>query len=282
MLPLKHLFDRLRVLCLAPPTGYSFTASDYWLYLRYAEYPGSTRHFPPILVVSRDNIFVQLKIGARCYYWPSKARWDSLPWIHQEVFMPASHNPHAYEFAGARINPGEHVIDAGACEGFFVHYALGKGAKVLAVEPVPILADVLRKTFAPEISSGRVRVLPAAIGAKSGKAALDLVQERIYESKIASKGIEVPMISLDDIMESEHVDFVKMDIEGAEIDAVRGGANTIARDKPRLAIAVYHEQENARQVCQLLRQIRPDYRIRHRGIYAWGGCKPRPFMIYAW
>lgn len=196
--------------------------------------------------------------------------------------MPASQNVHAYEFAGAKINPGDHVIDAGASEGFFVHYALQRGASVLALEPVPALADALGKTFAVEIAGGQVRLLSVALGAASGRANLELVQERIYESRLGSTGIEVQMVSLDDIVGQEGVDFIKMDIEGAEMDAVRGGTKAIATHKPRLAIAVYHERENARQICELLRQIRPDYKIRHRGIYAWDGCEPRPFMVYAW
>ena len=282
MLTDANLFKRLRVLCRARRSGYHFPLSDYWLYLRHAEYPGSARHFPAVRVTAQDNRYVQLQICARRYYWPSEAHRKGLEWIHQEVFMPASHNFHAYEFAGVRINPGDHVIDAGAFVGFFVHYALQRGATVLALEPVPSLAEAMARTFAEEIAEERVRVLPAALGAAKGRANLDIVPDRIYESRIGSSGTEVEVVSLDDIGVSERVDFIKMDIEGAEVDAIRGGSRTIATQKPRLAIAVYHEEGNARQICELLRQIRPDYKIRCRGIFAWDGCEPRPFMVYAW
>ena len=267
---------------MARCSGYRFSASDYWLYLRYAEYPGPAKRFPSIRVVAQDSMYVQFQIDARTYYWPSEANRNGIQWIHQEVFVPASRNFHAYEFARARINPGDHVIDAGASEGFFVQYALQRGATVLALDPVQSFASALEKTFAVEIAEGRVRVQPVALGATSGRAHLDLVQGRLYESRIATTGIEIRMVCLDDIIGQERVDFIKMDIEGAEIDAVRGGTRTIAEQKPRLAIAVYHERENALQVCQLLRQIRPDYQVRYRGIYAWDGCDPRPFMVYAW
>jgi FkbM family methyltransferase len=250
--------------------------------LRHAEYPGPTRQFPIIRVVEQDHDYVKLRIGDHSYYWPSGAKWSGLEWMHQEVFVPSSRNSHTYEFAGVKIRPGDQVVDAGASEGFFTRYALQRGATVLAVEPVPSLANALEKTFAAEIGRDQVRVLPAALGVISGQANLELVPERLYESHLASTGTEMQMVSLDDIAGQERVDFVKMDIEGAEIDAVLGGKRAIAMQKPRLTIAVYHQLENARRVCQLLHEIRPDYQIMQRGIYAWEGCEPRPMMVYAW
>lgn len=276
-----NILDRLRVLTRTPRSGYRFSLSDCWLYLRYAECPGPARYFPPRLVVQQDRQYVQLKIGNRSYYWPSESTWENLDWVHQEIFAPAPHNPHAYEFAGVKVNPGDNVIDAGAFVGFFVDYALQQGARVLALEPVPSLASAMAKTFAAEITEGFVRILPVALGATSGRANLALAPG-LYASRLADAGIEIRVVALDDIVGQERVDFIKMDIEGAEMDAVRGGTRTIATHKPRLAIAVYHEHENANQVRRLLHQIRPDYQIRFRGIYACDGCAPRPFMVYAW
>lgn len=282
MTSLAKYLDRLQSLRMARRSEYRFSMSDYWLYLRYAECPGPRKCFPTIQVVEQDDDYVQLQIGAHRYYWPSEADWSGLAWMHQEVFVPASQNFHAYKFAGVKIHSGDQVVDAGASEGFFTRYALQQDATALALEPVPSLAGALGRTFAAEIARGQVKVLPVALGATSGQAKLDMVQERLYESRVASTGTEIQMMSLDDIIGQERVDFIKMDIEGAEMEAVRGGSKVIARCKPRLAIAVYHELGNARQVCRLLREIRPDYQIRHRGIYAWDGCDPRPGIVYAW
>jgi hypothetical protein len=57
--------------------------------------------------------------------------------MHAEVFEPAAINFHAYEYGGARLREGDYVEDAGACESFFVRYALHHGADVLAIEPTP-------------------------------------------------------------------------------------------------------------------------------------------------
>ena len=202
--------------------------------------------------------------------------------MHQEVFEPASHNSHAYEFAGAIINPGDFVIDAGACEGFFTRYALQRNARVLALEPVFRLTEALGHTFEAEIVNGQVEVFCAALGARSEQARLYTEQNHLYESRIGGTGPEIQVRALDEISGEKRIDFIKMDIEGSEMDAVLGASQTIARQKPRLAIAVYHGLENAHQVCYFLREIRPDYQIIHRGIYAWDGCEPRPLMVYAW
>ncbi|WP_294154144.1 FkbM family methyltransferase [uncultured Selenomonas sp.] len=64
------------------------------------------------------------------------------------------------------------------------------------------------------------------------------------------------------------VDFIKMDIEGAELDALHGAALTIARWKPRMAICAYHKPEDLWVLQQYIQSLRPDYEFafRHYGI----------------
>jgi len=232
--------------------------------------------------VNRDKEFVQLQFEEYIYYWPSRSDWSGLSWMHQEVFVPASNNFHAYEFGEVKIYPGDMVIDAGASEGFFTRYTLNRGASIFAMEPVESLSNALKKTYASEIAKGLVKVLPFALGSKSGKAKLDVRQDSLCESRISNIGAEVHIKRLDDVIDQERIDFIKMDIEGSEMDAISGASKTIAKFKPRLSIAVYHELGNARKVIKLLKAIQPEYHIVHRGIYAWEGCHPRPFMVYAW
>ena len=283
MKPLTSLWNRLRALAKALKSEYRFPLSDYWLYLCFAEYPGFPKHFPAIKIHKQDgDKFKRLQIGDYSYYWPSATSCHGLDWMYQEVFAPASHNFHAYEFAGVKIAPGDYVIDAGACEGFFTRYALQKSAKVLAIEPVDELAEALKLTFSREITKRQVKVLSLALGEKSGQARLHADQNRLYESRISSVGSKISVKTLDDLLGDHRVHFVKMDVEGAEVDAVLGANRIIVEQKPRLSIAVYHELENARKICRLLRELRSDYHILHRGIFAWEGCNPRPFMVYAW
>lgn len=53
--------------------------------------------------------------------------------------------------------------------------------------------------------------------------------------------------------------FIKMDIEGGEVDAILGSKNTILKNHPRLAVSVYHKVDDFRVIPQLILSIRPDY-----------------------
>ena len=280
---LKILLNRFRTLIKAFKSDYRFAFSDYLLYLTFAEYPGFPHRFPLIEVQSSDDVnFIKLNIRDNYYYWPSDASYQGLDWMYQEVFVPASRNFHAYEFNGVKIALGDFVVDAGACEGFFTKYALQRGARVLAIEPIGDLAKGLRASFSSMIDEGRVEVLPFALGEKSGLAKLHLDSSHLYESRISSVGSNVQVKALDDLIGDKRVQFIKMDVEGAEVGAIMGARKIIAEQKPQLAIAVYHELENAQLICSILRELRSDYHILHRGIYAWEGIPPRPFMVFAW
>ena len=74
---------------------------------------------------------------------------------------------------------------------------------------------------------------------------------------------------LDDIIpEDEKVTFIKMDIEGAEYDALKGAKETIQRCKPRLAICIYHNAKDYIRIPMLIKQLVPEYKlyIRHHSI----------------
>ena len=84
-------------------------------------------------------------------------------------------------------------------------------------------------------------------------------------SERAGGGIQGEAITLTTIdrLVAQHglsrVDLIKMDIEGAEIPAIRGAAETIRRFKPRLSLAAYHTPEDLAGVPAAVRAIRDDY-----------------------
>ena len=69
------------------------------------------------------------------------------------------------------------------------------------------------------------------------------------------------------MMDDRAVGFIKMDIEGAEFDALHGAKNTILRDKPLLAICVYHLRGDLFAIMDYLHELLPEYRflLRHYG-----------------
>jgi len=67
--------------------------------------------------------------------------------------------------------------------------------------------------------------------------------------------------TIDEISQNTPPTFIKLDVEGAELDAIKGAENTIKKYKPKLAICVYHEQDHFWKVPQLIMSMRSDYKI---------------------
>ena len=82
-------------------------------------------------------------------------------------------------------------------------------------------------------------------------------------TKISADGdIEVKVIRLDDFFKTHEVPtFIKMDIEGAEMSALRGCAETIKKYKPKLAICVYHKPEDIFEIPEYILSLNPDYKL---------------------
>lgn len=80
---------------------------------------------------------------------------------------------------------------------------------------------------------------------------------------LASGDTAVEAVSLDEDI-SEPVSMIKMDIEGAEKDAILGAANHIKTEKPRLLILAYHFPEDIFEIPLLIHEIRDDYQF-----YLW-------------
>jgi FkbM family methyltransferase len=85
-------------------------------------------------------------------------------------------------------------------------------------------------------------------------------------------GDSVPAVRLDDVdTGDDKITLIKMDIEGAEIPALRGAENIIRRDKPKLAICIYHMIEDLWQIPLLIHELNPEYKlyIRHHTTKFW-------------
>ena len=85
----------------------------------------------------------------------------------------------------------------------------------------------------------------------------------------------VPVTSLDELFSGKSIDeyptYIKLDIEGAERDALLGMRNVIRRSKPKLAICAYHKPEDIYDLYRLICEFRNDYQfyLRHYANYFW-------------
>jgi FkbM family methyltransferase len=142
------------------------------------------------------------------------------------------------------VGPGDVALDLGANQGIFCcafGAAVGAGGRVVAVEPIPHQAERLRTNIQLN-GFNQCSVLQKAIADGSGVATLGIGQGDTAASLMAedkSLSIEVETISIDEIVANfdlKRVDFIKLDVEGAELLALQGAADTLDRFHPTLSL----------------------------------------------
>jgi FkbM family methyltransferase len=248
--------------------------------------PGEVR----FLEHDADARMVLLRVGDHRYWYPAEASRDMLGAVYGEVFDPD--HDHFYECRGASLTPEDVVLDAGACEGFFVRYALDRGTRVLAVEPWSAMADCLERTFAREIADGRVQVARTMLGTEEEQSELTVDLDFPFgasaqpDREIRRRVTEVvPVTTIDSLAERSsfgRIDFIKMDIEGAERDALAGAGATLRQFHPRLSITTYHHPEDWVEIADQIRAFAPEYRLWLKGLVHYTAGGYRPIMLHGW
>lgn len=164
--------------------------------------------------------------------------------------------------------PGETVIDCGACIGeVSIYFAarVGAGGAVHLFDPVPLHTGfcAMQARLNDEVGPALViNTLAVSDVSHAGAARPDEGASAVI-NPAAIPADAFPTTTIDAYRErlAGKVDFIKMDIEGAEASALRGAARTIAGDRPRLAISAYHRDDDLWELPRLIRELRPDYRF---------------------
>lgn len=149
------------------------------------------------------------------------------------------------------VPKGGTAVDIGAWLGPWTSRLLRHADHVVAVEPTPVLAKQLREAFPT------VQVVEAAISDSVGTATLHLpaggaiVGTSSLEDPEQGTPVEVERTTLDALGLTD-VRFIKLDIEGHELPALRGGEGTVRRDRPLLLIEVEERIQPAAPLVDLL------------------------------
>jgi len=88
----------------------------------------------------------------------------------------------------------------------------------------------------------------------------------------------VPIVKIDDDIK-ERVTFIKMDIEGAEADALAGCAETIRKHHPKLALSIYHNHKDPWKLAKMIYEYDQTYRFYIR--YYGSAILPTEYLLYA-
>jgi FkbM family methyltransferase len=274
-------------------TNYKFTVKDIDLYVEeiFTSLPTcltENTESPGLVTVNVKDIKI---------LWPESLPVRDLPWLYHEIFDDFNNNPSSYNHPKLDYENRAWVIDAGAAEGYFSIFAIEKTpGSLICIEPLPIMKEALEKTLSMYQQGRSAIVVGAALSDSLGWAEIQVDKEHICDSKLVSAADvafsaelnlithKVPITTLDQINIEQSLGvggLIKMDIEGYEMAALRGAENLMKEYKPTLAIAVYHELENAKLCAEIIKAANSDYEIEFRGCYGYYN-PPRPYLLFAW
>lgn len=169
-------------------------------------------------------------------------------------------------------NDGDCIIDAGGCWGdtaLFFSEMVGESGKVFSFEFLPENIEIFRKNISLNKKLGnRITIVPYALSDKSGDIITysyngpgTSIKFRKTQKKLP-KNQTVKTITIDDFVKENElirVDFIKMDIEGSELNALKGAVKTMQEFRPKLAISVYHNFQDLSEIPNFIRQLNLNY-----------------------
>ena len=91
-------------------------------------------------------------------------------------------------------------------------------------------------------------------------------------SRISKQGTSVvKTVALDNFLSDKKIDIIKMDIEGAELEALKGAKDIIERQKPCLCLSVYHKKWDVLELPLYIKSLNPGYKfyMRHHTFGIW-------------
>jgi hypothetical protein len=139
-------------------------------------------------------------------------------------------SPHRYEYPNCHVQDGDIVADIGAAEGFFTLSIIEKASKVYLFECNNDWINALKITFSP----WKEKVT-------------------IINKYVSNYSDEKNKITLDDFLDGKKIDFIKADIEGAEISLLMGARKTIAMNNDlRIVLCTYHQKNDMFALNQIL------------------------------
>jgi FkbM family methyltransferase len=170
-----------------------------------------------------------------------------------------------------RASSASVVLDCGANVGFFTRFALRSGAaRVVAFEPSRGNNACLRRNAEAEITAGRVTVIDKGVWDREATLSFSTKNKgNPGGHHLTAEGAgdtQVPVTSIDDACQRlslPRVDYIKLDVEGAEVSAILGAKRVIQQFRPWLCVATEHTDDlfaNALAVFDAVQSIQPSYR----------------------
>lgn len=186
----------------------------------------------------------------------------------------------------------ESFIDAGAYVGDtvekFIWNCTGRFKEIYAFEPgtkqygaMLYRTERLKKEWA--LSDEQIICINAGLGEKDCKMSLyedekNPLTNNFVCSDNGEKSNEVNVYNIDSYFKNKRVTMLKADVEGFEMEMLRGGKSLVQKQKPKMAISLYHKYEDLFEIPMYIKEIEPSYNmaIRHHStnttetvLYCW-------------
>ena len=170
-------------------------------------------------------------------------------------YFPENYESENFAFLTESCAPGSVIIDIGAHIGVFSVYAAqvtGKAGKVYAFEPAPATYTLLQQTVTINHEETVIEAFPKAVGKENGSITFFVSDVKAdnsnslvnYKDHRPLQGIDVAVTSIDNFVQEKKIqklDFIKIDVEGAEYDTLRGATNTLNNIRPACIVAIHPE-----------------------------------------
>jgi len=175
-----------------------------------------------------------------------------------------------FDRGGVSIKPrrGDHLIDAGACFGdtaLAFAASAGSTGHVYAFDMVPAHCRIMRRNLDMNPSlAPRITLLPYGLSAIDRNVGMEPVDDVGIDPAAHLDFDKYPVRRIDSLVDEgaiERVDFIKMDVEGCELDALRGAEESLKRWRPRLAISIYHRLDDYYSIIRYLAWLNLGYRF---------------------
>jgi FkbM family methyltransferase len=258
----KALSDQLRALGVSPAS-----AAAVLFHIQSRMLPHASVDWPDRVLASGSAVLHggdQWADEASRNEYLRQIRWR----LALEDDIPPGDEPSNTYFAPdlSRPSPTDHFVDCGAFDGDTVRAILnhsgGRFRAITAIEPDPDNCRRLRQFVAqlPTEQQGRINISQAAL-ADQPRVARFAATSTAGSALDGDGTYEVQCARLDDLLAESQPTFIKMDVEGAEIPALRGACRILREDQPRLAICLYHDQGHLWEIPNLIRSLNPRYKL---------------------
>jgi FkbM family methyltransferase len=203
-------------------------------------------------------------------------------WALHKTYVFGTYEPGVAHGLEELIRPGWTAVDVGANIGYFtllMANRVGPQGKVIAFEPLAenfrILqeniklnghANVVAENLALMSRTERIELRSATPGAITWVASVKIDQNSAVESQ------SVEAVTLDEYVQKKgiaKVDFLKIDVEGAEAYVLEGATNVLERDKPVLLIEMHELDRYKDQHPAILKLRNHNYNLRSLGVREW-------------